>query len=442
MVIIAIVPDLEGDFMLKYIKFLGFLFLSYLLVISFQNCRNAKMDIESPLPDSTNSILGEGDNNPDPDFYKTCYTDKFNQASELISQKTDILIVADTSGSLSEERAKIASEIKALVQEIPHSVDYQIAIMPAHGSRSSLTGKLWSMSGEPLVLSANKMSVDQISTSLGKSFLNMKGDSYSDGGEEGLFSLSQGLSKNGIALARQQGFFRADAALAVLFVSDENDICYRYPEGLVRVPDPDKVEGPAFVRDCAQITPASVYSQLLSLQQDRPLLVSGVLYTNLSTIRKYGENELGYGYLDIIALNQGVKVDLAQQSFHDGLKKIGELAHKRLQLKNRFELSHVQSIDPKSLRVFIDGNQVKAEYIDGGIQLIDQMGGSGSQIIANYCEFPDQFQKIADSDKSSLIPKPIKLSPTKVFNPELVLPPGAIDANADGVDDVNGELLF
>lgn len=436
-------PDAEGEFMLKFVKALGLLFSSYLLVIFFQNCQNAKIEIKPPLPDGTSSIFNNSDNNnPDPNFYKTCYTDKFNQASELISKKTDILIVADTSGSLSEERAKIASEIKALVQEIPSSVDYQIAIMPAHGSRSSLSGKLWNMKGEPLVLSINKMSVDQISTSLGKSLLNMVGDSYSDGGEEGLFSLSQGLSSNGLELARQQGFFRADAALAVLFVSDENDICYRYPNGLVQVPDPEKAEGPAFVRDCSNITPSSVYSQLLALQQDRPLLVSGAIYTDLTTISNNGENELGYGYLDIIALNQGIKVDLAQPSFHDGLKKIGELIHKRLQLKNRFALSHVQSIDPKSLRVSIDGNQVKAEYIAGGIQLFEQLGGFGSQIIANYCEFPEQSQKLTHSDQSTLITKPEKLSPTTVFNPDLVLPSGAIDANADGVDDVTGELLF
>lgn len=436
--------------MLKQIRVMGVLLLSYFLIIVFQNCQNAKMDIEPPLKDSSSTIidqgndqgnanLGEGDNNPDPSFYKTCYTDSFNQAAELISKKTDILIVADTSGSLSEERAKIAAEIKALVQEIPSAVDYQIAIMPSHGSRSSFSGKLWSLQGEPLVLSSNKMSVEQISTSLGKSFLNMKGDSYSDGGEEGLFSLSQGLSSNAMALARQQGFFRADAALAVLFVSDENDICYRYPEGLVRVPDPDKVEGPAFTRDCSNITPSSVYSQLLAIQEDRPLLVSGVIYTDLKTIIKNGENELGYGYLDIIDLNHGIKVDLAQQSFHEGLKKIGELTHKRLQLQNRFALSHIHSIDAASLRVFIDGNLVKAEYIDGGIQLIEQLGGPGSRIIANYCEIPIQLQKLT---QPTMVTKQPELSPTSEFNPDLQLPPGAVDANEDGVDDITGAPLF
>ncbi len=433
--------------MLKRIRVLGFLLLGYLLIIVFQNCQNAKMDIEPPLKDNTSSILDEGtdnlgeadNNNPDPSFYKTCYTDSFKQASELLSKKTDILIVVDTSGSLSEERGKIATEIKALVQEIPSSVDYQIAIMPAHGSRSSLSGKLWSLQGEPLVLSSNKMSVEQISTSLGKSFLNMKGDSYSDGGEEGLFSLSQALSSNGIALARQQGFFRSDAALAVLFVADENDICYRYPEGLVRVPDPDNVEGPAFTRDCAYTTPSSVYAQLIALQQDRPLLVSGVIYTDLNTIKKYGENELGYGYLDIIALNQGIKVDLAQQSFHEGLKKIGELTQKRLQLQNRFALTHFQSIDANSLRVYIDGNLVKAEYFEGGFQLFEQLGGPGSRIIANYCEVPVQLQKLTPSP---MVTKQTELSPASEFNPDLELPPGAVDVNEDGVDDLTGAPLF
>jgi len=43
---------------------------------------------------------------------------------------------------------------------------------------------------------------------------------------------------------------RPDAALAIVFVSDENDICYRYPASITPVVDGDKLEAPAFIRDC------------------------------------------------------------------------------------------------------------------------------------------------------------------------------------------------
>ncbi len=350
---------------------------------SFQGCRNADMDVTQT--DRSNKIVSAP--NPNPALYEGCYVENFHQPDRELIKKTDILLVVDSSSSLNAEREKIAREIKALVQEIPSSVDYQIAIMLAHGSRSKYSGRLWSFKAEPIVLKSREMSVGQISASLANSLSNVAVDGLSDGGEEGLFSLSRSLRPEVLAITRKQGFFRPETALAVIFVSDENDICFRYPSGLIPVPDPDNLELPAFNRDCANVTPESVLKQLQTHQNGLPLLVNGVIYTSNATRPVLGENEIGHGYSDIIALNKGIAVDLASESFHDGLKAVGELTTERLQLLTKFELSQKVDVDANTLKVFIDGNLTRAEYSTGFVQLLAELGNANSLIQVNYCVF-------------------------------------------------------
>lgn len=290
-------------------------------------------------------------------------------------------------GSLDQERSKIASQIQAFVKELPQKVDYRIAIMPGHGSLGKYAGRLFQYAKEPIVLDSAKMSIDQISQSLSNSLNHLPGDSGSDGGEEGLYSLAQGFSGKSLSNIQKQGFLRSDAALAVVFISDENDICYRYPEDAVGVLDPDHREGPAFERDCANVTPERVLALVKNHMGRRPLLINGIVYTNPDTVPHSGENEIGHGYLDLISLNHGVAVDLAQTDFHQGLSAIGQLASQRLTLISRFPMEVSNNIDPKSLRVRIDGQPVAAQIEGNEIVLGDDLGEAKSIIEAQYCSF-------------------------------------------------------
>ncbi len=362
-------------------KLIGFLIA---LIISTEGCKNAEMDVTTTDSGPNNVVSAP---NPDPAVYEGCYSESFRQPDKELIKKTDILLVVDSSSSLNEERKKIAKEIKALVQEIPSSVDYQIAIMLAHGSLSKHSGRLWSFKTEPVVLKSREMSVSQISASLGVSLSNIVNDVSADGGEEGLFSLGRALTPEALAASRKQGFFRPETALAVIFVSDENDICFRYPPGLIRVPDSENLEAPAFKRDCANVTPEGVLKQLQTHQNGAPLLLSGIVYTSKTTMPALGENEMGHGYLDIISLNKGIAVDLASASFHDGLKAVGELTSERLRLLSKFPLSRKDNVDPNTLKVFIDEVRTKAEYSAGFVQLLAELGVPNSTVRADYCIF-------------------------------------------------------
>lgn len=56
--------------------------------------------------------------------------------------------------------------------------------------------------------------------------------------------------------------------------------CYRYPASITPAPNGDKLESPAFDRDCANIFPETVYDKLKLYMQGRPLVISGILYND------------------------------------------------------------------------------------------------------------------------------------------------------------------
>ncbi len=335
----------------------------------------------------------------------TCYVDAFSQPEGEITRKIDILFVVDTSGSLSDEKAAIANGIESFIGALPSIVDYQMALLLAHGSQSSESGKLFKYKNEPIVLSSSELTLAEIKTKLRYKLDNTKTDSRTDGGEVGLYSLNRILDHGKLTAARAHGFFREDAALAIIFVADENDICATYPEGVTAVPDPNRIEpvakasyctrrAPATVIDDVLITPAHdeditpelVVGKLKLLQAGRPLLVSGILYNNPSTIPHVDENELGYGYLETIDLANGLTVDLASGDYSDGLEDIGLLATAEMTLISDFNLTNT-NIDTDSIAVYVDGIPETFTF-DSEINQIhlDDPGGPSSTIEIAYCE--------------------------------------------------------
>lgn len=216
---------------------------------------------------------------------------------------------------------------------------------------------------------------------------NLPDDYYSDGGEEGLYSLSKALDETNLAASKALDFMRPDADLAIVFIADENDICFRYPASITPAPDGDKLEAPAFARDCANFFPETVYDKVRLHMQGRPLVISGILCNNAKTMGIKGvEDEIGYGYLDLIKLNKGLSVDLAVADFHKGLKDIGSLTTKRIKLISEVKMKYNKNIDPASLIATIDGKKVSAEINNGVIELGDELGISSSLVQFKYCE--------------------------------------------------------
>ncbi len=337
----------------------------------------------------------------------SCYVDHFQQPDAEITKKIDILFVTDTSGSLSEEKAAIADGIVAFIDALPADADYQVAVMLGHSTNSSWAGKLYKNGTVPAVLKSATMTTTQIKDYL-RANMNQPSETASDGGELVMASLNRGMDDDKLAQSRSLGFFRTDAALAVVLVADENDICATYPVGVTPVPDPEHLEVPAKASFCTRNAPAStlsgkfvpahletihpsvVYEKLQVLQQGRPLLVSGVVYNNLATVPHVGENEYGYGHLDLIALAHGISVDMAGGQYTQGLADIGSLVTVTLHTINDFVLSH-GNVDAATIEAFIQGTLASSwdyDSVHNKVHINDAMPPQ-SMIDIRYCEIVD-----------------------------------------------------
>ncbi|MBL7717064.1 MAG: hypothetical protein JNL01_16485 [Bdellovibrionales bacterium] len=325
-----------------------------------------------------------------------CHVERFTQPQAVVTEKLDLLLVVDTSGSLNAERGKLADAMDAFVRALPSTLDYRIAVMPAHGPHSQWAGKIFRRNkNEAWILDSESMSLATIQSELKDRLTKQSeipNDSKSDGGEMGIYSLLRALDTDRVALARSQGFFRTDAALVSVFMSDENDICAVYPSGVTPVPDPQGAEKKALAKDCAGVTKEALASKLASFMGDRPYVTAAVIYNNLSTVprgKSAGENELGYGYLEFVQATGGITIDMADANYRTGMEALGNRAAVRMNLKSDFTLARA-GLSAASVVVTLDGAEVPYTLADPGAGAMASVklaspGLPSSTIDVTYC---------------------------------------------------------
>lgn len=314
-------------------------FISSLTVlVLFQNCSDVSFKNSSKSVPPV--VLCE---NPPCDTVNPLNTGSigFQQPAATAVEKVDILFVTDTSGSINAERAAIAAGLDQFVQNLPANIDYNVAVLLAHGPRSNNSGVLYQDRNEPKVLRSAEMNLEDIQDALRDKIADPDTDNGTDGGEVGMYSLQKLLEADNVADARDEGFFRLDSALAVIFISDENDICAVYPPGITPVVDPDGNEVQVKNGLCVDqnINELTTYQKLLAHQNGLPMTLTGVLYNDAANVPSGGENELGYGYLDLIALNGNTSANLAG-NIAAGLGDIGTLVTASLVQRTSFAISN------------------------------------------------------------------------------------------------------
>jgi hypothetical protein len=340
--------------------------------------------------EACSSAESESVSNYKDDQGRQCHVARFKQPQAPITTKIDVLFVTDTSGSLDQERGAIADGILDFIAALPRTTEVNVGVLLAHGSSSARTGKLFQTSdGEPVVLKSSELAESALRAHLHRKLTEYSTDwdLDSDGGEEGLYSTLQLLSGGNLSKARSQGFFRSDAALAVIFIADENDICAVYPTGVTPVPDPEGREAKARARDCGSISAGGVLSRLAEVKGEMPLVVSGVMYTDAGHVPAGPENEVGYGYTDIIALANGVSVDMSHAGdIAAGVGRIGGTSAQEMLLYHDFDLTH-ESVAEESIKVSVDGAPTAHVYTrETRTVHLTQAGSFGSQVTIDYCE--------------------------------------------------------
>jgi hypothetical protein len=385
--------DSEKGIMMKAQKYFKIMLIMLLIAAFNQGCSKVRFgtNFKAATKNPTEPTDPKDPKDPgDPPIQRqSCFKEDHTQSLKPLTNELDLLFVTDTSGSLNQERESVANEIDTFIAQLPSGIDTNIGVVLAHGSTSKHSGVLYkSDAGEPLVIKSSLHSRTDMQTYLHEKLTNIVGDRDSDGGEEGLYSLDKLLNVDNLAAASAKGFFRSTAALAIVFISDENDICAVYPSGVTPVFDGDGKEIPAKARDCNGITAASLYSQLTSLKVNMPLILSGIIYTGEGPIPSGGENEIGYGYTDIVDLNKGIFGDLGSMNIAQSLAKIGNLVQAKLIKQTRFNLSRTDFL-LDTLYVRVDGVDVSFTH-DQQNQSVeiaaDDAGSDGSAIVVGYCK--------------------------------------------------------
>lgn len=319
-----------------------------------------------------------------------CYSEKFVQPSSKQVNSLDILFVTDSSDSFDDSRALIADGLDGFMARLPHDVDAQFAVMLAHGSRSNHSGRLWKHGDNPYVLSSQELSAQKIEDHLSYNLTHVSSDRFSNGGTEGLYSFTRSLDQGPLTSSRAKGFFRKDAALVVIFLSNKNDFC--------------GIDSTA--KDCDGITPSSVLKKIKALQGDRPYFIGAVTQADSAN-----------SYVKLVQLADGIAIDNAEGGYREGLSQMGDIVSQRISLKSDFTLSH-SVVEASTLQVKVDGNPVAFTYDADLNQVhISQLGSEGSTIEVSYC--------INGSSPSPLPSAEPSVEPTESPSPEPTVEPSS-----------------
>jgi chitodextrinase len=327
---------------------------------------------------------------------RVCTTDSYQQPSAPNFSKVDILFLQDTSGSMRDEWRRVAGNVQHLIAQIPNGVDVRVGVMLAHvGQRS---GQLFAASGQPRVLSNQNLSNVQIGNSLFATF--EAGIQTTDPalGEAAFYSLNEAITAR-LRENQNAGFFRPDALLAVVFMSDENEISVWPASQAPGLPKRcDETWEDRFKReyyDPRGLTVDRVVSRLKTLKGEVPLSMHALVnITREDLFRRNDPNasclydSLGYGYFDIIRKTQGVLWSI-QDDRTEGMIRIGRHVGDGLDLIKDFRLSKpAEKVDPATIKARVDTRSVTHRYDrTSNLVRLDNAGSFGSKIQIDHCDF-------------------------------------------------------
>lgn len=157
-------------------------------------------------------LSGEGQISP-------TVTDTFSQVP---TPQADVLFIVDNSGSMSEEQSSLSANLSQFLSYAQaNSIDYQIAVTTTDIQSNAeagrfVSGPLGQINGTPRIITPQTPN----GLNLFQQFVNQ--GTNGSGTERGLEAAYLALS-DPLINTHNAGFLRTDAALAIIFVSDEAD---------------------------------------------------------------------------------------------------------------------------------------------------------------------------------------------------------------------------
>ena len=350
---------------------------------------NCSVGSVGPAVPSTSTPVASGND-------LVCTVDKFKQigANDRL-KKIDILFVMDTSGSMQDDWERVANNVQEMVKEVPTDVDARYAVILGHVG--NYAGKLYSGKSQPKVLSSATMTNLAISQSLFATFVDGMKTTDTGTGEALFHSLYHAVTDRA-AENQSLGFFRSDAALAVLFMSDEHEIGHLFPNP----------QAPGLPKRCDASTEDSIrktwyvdkgidvdvtYQAMKQFKGDMPL--STHAFVNITAADLFLHNDpnasclydsLGYGYFEIVNKTGGVLFSI-QADKAEAMSRVGQHVNQTLQFIHDFKLSWAASeIDASSIKAKVDGVGVAHLYNQTtNVVHLENSGVANSEIEISYC---------------------------------------------------------
>lgn len=342
------------------------------------------------------------------------------QHATLANPKVDLLFVIDTSQSMIEEIAAVKNALESFAQtQIDRGIDLCAAVLKAEafsGQDGKITSAINDKSQYKVVCLKN-LSKFNFLYYLGE---NLSVPLVSSLGEAGLYAFKESFSNPTIFKQNKSyGFFRDDATLAVLFISDENDIstsptptnpnlsCFKFnylfspngpstyedtstcAESNVRATFYSKLNPQTGVYELIW-GPQEVLSAALKFQGSLPFYAGVVGYQYSPSFVESSQNQIAYGYNEFVTLAGGDHVDMSlvfnSKTFKEAFVNFGKQIATTASLQTTFDLSAPAC--EKTIRIFVDNKELSDFIILNNtrvrIRNARDAGQEGSNITIEY----------------------------------------------------------
>lgn len=328
-----------------------------------------KVPSTEPAPsDPVDPVPPDGACRAEDQFRKT-----FVQPDVVVNRSVDLLFVLDASSSLDAQRRKILDELDAFTTSLDAAGDYRIAVLLGHGGASASSGRLLVADAfDQAVLDSRVHSPARIRDAMLRKLARRFPDADQANGEALLYSFDKLLDR--ASAVQAQGFLRPEAAWSVIFVTDENDICFRpelhgYSSFPDYVPAATDIERIAYRRYCLDtsgsptITPQRTLTKLMALQPARPVALGGIVHFDPALTPRRGEEAIAHGVVELVrSHDRATLISLGAPSYRTGLTTLADLSTTSLALKTEFDLGAGVRLAPESVQTKVDGAPVPSVY--------------------------------------------------------------------------------
>lgn len=322
--------------------------------------------------------------------------------------KLDLLFVMDTSASMNDKKEAISNGLVQFVSRLPADSDINLGLLLAHGE-SEWAGKLYRKGAEPAVLRSVELSPVELS----EQFFYKLTETPFEAGSSGEFSLGalklllSDREHKEAAIA--QGFLREDAALVVVFVSDENDICTFADELLYQLCFScsansewqwGQLGGGGFCydsQDKAFVQYENYFDEMKNSTPNLSLSMAGIIYTGINPVPIISQTSIGYGIREIVEASGGFLIDLGNprgepvsppnsNRISNAMGDFGDYARQIVESAGQtFQLPESQNILAPSISIMVNNQDIGFTYDAIKKQVtLSRPALGGAQIIIEY----------------------------------------------------------